>query len=811
MTSNLSGIVSSLSFGMAFLALSACGGGGGTADTTSPPPPPPPPAAPVIESFAATPATISVGAMASLSWTSRDANACSITGTGAPNGTLPATGSATSAPLTASSSLTLACSGAAGTSAAEATIQVTVVGAPPVGSYSIQTLPYPVNDAVWDSQRGVLYLAIASTSSAYANSVVAFDPRSGTFGASVYVGSEPNLLAESDDGQYLYVGLAGADLIRRLSLASLVVDLDIPSDPDLRAQVNGSGNPIFAHSISVAPGMPQTIAVTRWDPQAGLSPIVLLASSQFEIFDDAVARAQTGAALPGGLPGFSDDALGWGSDPDTLYGATLINPNNPSTENEQVDIYSTATPVSLSGDRQYPTLGSFPPVIPRYGSLLFDLSGDTLDVTTGQVTQAFYGAHGVALPDSQNGRVFYADVDLSDTQTIQAFDLTTHAPLGTIAMPYATPNRPVTHLIRWGIDGLAVTYFGGTLKVIAGAYVAPGGPGTPLPAVTGQSGGGQYFPGTQTLLPVKATDIAFDATRELIYAALPATDSTNPSAIAVIDPTGTSAPVYFQTVASPSALAVSDDGTYLYVGTAGSVARYVLPGFTLDQTTTFNGTPARIRVAPGDAHTISVVISGLILLFTDGSPIGTLNGDSMCWGSGSAQVFSVLGNATPFSLFQSSLLGGSATVVDTETGKFSIVYEFPFGMTIGCAGGLVYGGTGVVWDPVAKGLAGSFAIGGSNNLAINGGPESQVLGVPLVDTSAHRVFYAVATVSSRIGPGPYATSIASFDTDTFTPVVTIATTLTGLPLEFFRLGPTAFVILAPDGEVQVVSDPHFAL
>ena len=46
------------------------------------------------------------------------------------------------------------------------------------------------------------------------------DPLSGTITASVFVGSEPGNIALSDDGRYLYVGLNGANAVRRVAILS---------------------------------------------------------------------------------------------------------------------------------------------------------------------------------------------------------------------------------------------------------------------------------------------------------------------------------------------------------------------------------------------------------------------------------------------------------------------------------------------------------------------------------------------------------------------------------------------------------------
>src|SRR5205823_14867185 len=59
------------------------------------------------------------------------------------------------------------------------------------------------------------------------NTVTAFDPATGTFGASVFAGSEPLGIAASADGSFLYVGDAGATAVVRAALPALALDESI--------------------------------------------------------------------------------------------------------------------------------------------------------------------------------------------------------------------------------------------------------------------------------------------------------------------------------------------------------------------------------------------------------------------------------------------------------------------------------------------------------------------------------------------------------------------------------------------------------
>ena len=57
--------------------------------------------------------------------------------------------------------------------------------------------------------------------SQYGNTVVIIDPASASIESSVLVGSEPGKLALSDDDEVLYVGLDGANAVRRTARGAL--------------------------------------------------------------------------------------------------------------------------------------------------------------------------------------------------------------------------------------------------------------------------------------------------------------------------------------------------------------------------------------------------------------------------------------------------------------------------------------------------------------------------------------------------------------------------------------------------------------
>jgi DNA-binding beta-propeller fold protein YncE len=69
------------------------------------------------------------------------------------------------------------------------------------------------NDLVYDQHTRLLFASVPSSAGARGNKVTVINPRTATLGLSVFVGSEPDSLALSDDGSRLHVALAGAPAI----------------------------------------------------------------------------------------------------------------------------------------------------------------------------------------------------------------------------------------------------------------------------------------------------------------------------------------------------------------------------------------------------------------------------------------------------------------------------------------------------------------------------------------------------------------------------------------------------------------------
>lgn len=93
--------------------------------------------------------------------------------------------------------------------------------------FSYKPVDQVVNDIAYSPITGMLYASVPSTGGQYGNHLIVIDPKAGAIVNSVFAGSEPNKLAMTNDGRYLYVGVDGAASVKRFVLASLTSDISI--------------------------------------------------------------------------------------------------------------------------------------------------------------------------------------------------------------------------------------------------------------------------------------------------------------------------------------------------------------------------------------------------------------------------------------------------------------------------------------------------------------------------------------------------------------------------------------------------------
>ncbi len=320
---------------------------------------------------------------------------------------------------------------------------VTVVTPAPGGGTSTAAaltvyVPIVSNNMVFNPVNGLAYLSIPSTGSTVAgNSIVSFDPATGALGKPLFVGSEPGVMAVSDDGTTLWVALNGTSAIRKVDLVNAIAGTQY----SVSALNTYSGTTLTA--ILVLPGTTDSVAVSN--------------GNLLGIYDAGVLRGAT-------VNGNSVYALQADKSRNELYaggyslqaytydstGLTLKSSGNTSYNSVASSNFDE---LQLAGGRMYTDFGKV--YDPESSSLL----GSLLQGTTTLSGPTFYDASlsQIYVLTNTNGYTYsdYTQVDLFNptdySNTGKTFQWNVPYFLySTTGTTFLYPHR----LVRWGANGL---------------------------------------------------------------------------------------------------------------------------------------------------------------------------------------------------------------------------------------------------------------------------------------------------------------------------------------------------------------------
>ena len=318
------------------------------------------------------------------------------------------------------------------------------------------------SDVAWDSQQNLLYVSKPSTSRGNADTVMAFSLQQLTDAGAAWIyqfpaNSNPDRLALSPDGKYLYVSLDGAGLVQQLVLTGATTaptagnTVSIGSDP-----ANG---PYYAMDLQISPLDFNTIAVARGIPL--VSKPATIAQGGVAIYDGTIQRPNvvSPASLP--VPPLLD-TIQWSVDGSTIYAA-----NNENASGNLYELAVSPNGVTLASADDHPGLFTIPnPYIhldPISGFIYGD-DGLIVDPTTANVQPYNFLVNGVMTPDVATDTAYFVAHTPADPNVLEyfvyQFDLNTTAPGPTLDL-YTLQGIP-QHLIRWnnagdGTSGLAFT------------------------------------------------------------------------------------------------------------------------------------------------------------------------------------------------------------------------------------------------------------------------------------------------------------------------------------------------------------------
>jgi hypothetical protein len=297
----------------------------------------------------------------------------------------------------------------------------TPLPSPPYIPTFVRRINQPANNLVFSEATQSLYASVPASAGANGNSITKINPVTAAVGPSVFIGSEPNRMAISNDGQTIWAHLNGANAARRFDV--------LTETPGLQFTTSA----LAPTDMDVVPGSPGSLALSNGGSGLGVS-----------IYDDGVKRPNTADINPGVGP------IEFGASASVLYGY-----NNGSSAFDLVKYLVDSSGVTISTVTQnlYTQGGT---AMKFVNGVLYTGGGQVVDPEAKTWLGKFqFGAPQIMAVDAANHRVFYAAPagGFTGGVTIRAFDSNTFLPVGTITVPNIL-NTPV-NLVRWGVNGLA--------------------------------------------------------------------------------------------------------------------------------------------------------------------------------------------------------------------------------------------------------------------------------------------------------------------------------------------------------------------
>ena len=422
-----------------------------------------------------------------------------------------------------------------------------------------------VNQLLYDPGRQRLYASVPEQAGANGNTIAVIDPAKKMVEQFIAVGADPNALAMTDDGQFLYVGLDAAGEVQRVNLVTRVAEL--------KFTLGSSGCSLCtwgAADIAPLPGQPHSVAVAL--KYLDLKP----STAGVMVYDEGVRRANLALSY--------NHSIAF-SDPATLYGFGDSALNVVSIDADGATIASNGRMGFTDGN----------PAIRYVNGRLYLGTGIVLTVPGVDTAGLFYTgpSRGMAV-DAVAGRTYLLrDRDTSNA-AIFAFDNNSFQETGWIDLPL--PAGQGYSLVQCGSAGFALGTSTGVLITNA--------PLTPPPVIGPDAGG------------VPATHLLHDPVRDKLYATVPGWAGSLGNSVVVIDP-------YLRTIESaiyvgsePDELGLSPDANALYVTLTGSrkVAKVDLLAGSLQYSFSLRQgdpggpppTPSGVAVSPADNDLVAV-------------------------------------------------------------------------------------------------------------------------------------------------------------------------------------------------------------
>ena len=450
------------------------------------------------------------------------------------------------------------------------------------------SIPYLLaEDLYYSKAENILYATIREDSPRYPNSVALINPVSGHVITTIPVGSQPGIMASSDDGQFLYVVLHGSTSVRRIRLSSRTAEDKFPISLEIPSNLAGPVERRRTVAMKVVRGEPNTIVVSQEETNYA--------------YQIGIAVYKDGKKLPDVLgPETGCNNLALGGDPQTIW---CFDDEADSFEVQKLRIGPTGISREHVGPGWFLDC-CFGGRLEYHDGLLYTMDGMVFDPESLRI----YGKFSVPVIDVPTGD-FAIDKDAGRiyfgrryqyTTEIWEFNVTTFRPTALFVKSEENPGVEgfPDILVRCGPGGLAaIDSFTHEIVIFGLNLLKPFEPIVPSQP-TWLDNGIRY-------ISLPNTEIAYEPNTNRIFAAVPNVPGIGNSVVP-IDASLLSAGEPIWIGSGPYRMAISGDGKYLYQSLWW--ANYMQ---RLDLTTL---TPLAILSARSRVHSGLTGVSSLLVL-----------------------------------------------------------------------------------------------------------------------------------------------------------------------------------------------------
>lgn len=252
--------------------------------------------------------------------------------------------------------------------------------------YQKKILNVVSNDLVYNAGTNKIFASIPASNGPNGNSLGIINPVSGLLESTTFIGSDPTIMAITENGKYIYTGFSGTNKIKRYVISSNATDQEFDAGTD-----SYYGN-YYPEDMAVKPGTDNVLVVSRY--RKNVSPrhggVIVIDNG---IIKPSVTQDHTGS-----------NKIEFSTNPDWLYGwctesteAGLRRLQMDNTGVKQVGVFQNVLP-------------SFTQDFIHHNNKLYSTNGYGVNVVNAPYVEAqfFNDRQGIPFFDVFNNKIVYA-------------------------------------------------------------------------------------------------------------------------------------------------------------------------------------------------------------------------------------------------------------------------------------------------------------------------------------------------------------------------------------------------------------------